>query len=262
MKNYLAAVRYAQIALGLGDPQLSTMPRLEYVVKGFKRSATYSVSRSRLPITPDLLRRLKVVWLGWQNRWDASLLWAASTMCFFGFLRSGEVVVPSQSSWDPATHLCYGDVTLDSADSPSLIQVRLKASKTDPFRQGVSVYLGITGGDLCPVAAILDYMVRRGPTEGPFFTFADGSFLTRDRLVRAMREALQSAGVDSTAYAGHSFRIGAATTAARLGVPDSMIKMLGRWESSAYILYIRTPREALASVSKTLAADVPARRSS
>ena len=154
-----------------------------------------------------------------------------------------------------STHRCtfdMGDVALDSADPPTLIQVRLKASQTDPFRQGVSVYLGATGGDICPVAAVLDYMVRRGPGVGPFFTFLDGSFLAQDRFVRAVREALQSAGVDSSSYAGHSFRIGAATTVARQGVPDSTIKMLGRWESSAYILYNRTPREALASVSRVM----------
>ena len=252
VKNYLAAVRHGQIALGLGDPGLPNMPQLEYVVKGFKRSATYATSRTRLPITPELLCQLKLVWQRGQVLRDASMLWAAATMCFFGFLRCGEVVVPSPLSFDPSVHLCYGDVALDSADPPTLIQVRLKASKTDPFRQGVSVYLGATGGDICPVAAVLDYMVRRGPGVGPFFTFSDGSFLTRDRFVRAVREALQSAGVDSSSYAGHSFRIGAATTAARQGVPDSTIKMLGRWESSAYTLYIRTPREALASVSRVM----------
>ena len=109
------------------------------------------------------------------------------------------------------------------------------------------MYLEATGGDICPVAAVLDYMVRRGPVVGPLFTFSDCSFLTRDRFVRAVREALQSAGVDSSSYAGHSFRIRVATTAARQGVPDSTIKMLGQWESSAYTVYIHTPREALAS---------------
>ena len=256
VKNYLAAIRYTQIALGLGDPQLSNLPRLEYVVKGFKRSATYATCRTRLPITPDILCQSKRVWQGWQNCRDASMLWAAVTMCFCGFLRSGEVVVPSPSSFDPSLHLCYGDVMVDSNDTPSIVQIRIKISKTDPFRKGIFVYLGVTGGSLCPVAAVLDFMVRRGPGEGPFFTFANGSFLTRDRFVQAVREALSCAGVDSSAYAGHSFRIGAATTAARRGIPDSMIKMLGRWESSAYTVYIRTPRETLASISKVLVADV------
>ena len=81
---------------------------------------------------------------------------------FCGFLRSGEVVSPFQSSFNPSVHPCYGDVTVDSTDIRSVIQVRLKASKTDPFRNDVSVYLGITNGAICPVAAILDFMVRRG----------------------------------------------------------------------------------------------------
>ena len=98
VKNYLAAVRYTQIALGLGDPEMTNMPRLEYVVKGFKRSATYSSNRTRLPITPNNLQQLKLVWQGWQCRRDASMLWAAAIMCFCGFLRNGEVVVPSQSA--------------------------------------------------------------------------------------------------------------------------------------------------------------------
>ncbi len=36
--NYLAAVRFTQVALGLGDPHMGEMTRLEYVRKGFKRS--------------------------------------------------------------------------------------------------------------------------------------------------------------------------------------------------------------------------------
>ena len=35
VKLYLAAVRHAQIALGFGDPRIASMPKLEYVIKGF-----------------------------------------------------------------------------------------------------------------------------------------------------------------------------------------------------------------------------------
>ena len=177
------------------------------------------------------------------------------TVCFCGFLLSGEVVVPSQSSFDPAVYLCFGDVSVDNIDSPSLIQVRLKASKIDPFRKGVSVFLGVTGCSLCPVAAIFNYMVRLGSEAGPFFLFTDSSFLTRNRLVQEVRAAFTCAGVDSSLYSGHSFRIGAATTAAKRKVPDSTIKMFGWWESAAYTQYIRTPRETLASISRVLLSD-------
>ena len=256
VKSYLSAVRHMHISMGLGDPHISSMPQLEYVVKGMKKKTASRAARVRLPITPQILRQMKQVWQLLPDRHNSAMLWAAVCMCFFGFLRSGEVVVPSDSDYDSSTHLSFGDVRVDSVDFPQYVEVRIKASKTDPFRQGVSVFLGRTDADLCPVGAVLDYMVRRGSGQGPFFLFSDGRFLSRERFVASVRSALQAAGVEASDYAGHSFRIGAATTAALCGVQDSLIKTLGRWESSAYMLYIRTPREALCAVSRSLVRDV------
>ena len=67
-----------------------------------------------------------------------------------------------------------------------------------------------------------------------------------------VREALTVAGVEAKNYAGHSFRIGAATTAAQKGLQDSLIKTLGRWESAAYTSYIRTAPGTLRGVAKAL----------
>ena len=64
--------------------------------------------------------------------------------------------------------------------------------------------------------------------------------------------ALSAAGYAAKDYAGHSFRIGAATTTACQGVQGSLIKTLGHWESAAYMHYIRTAPEVLFRVAKTL----------
>ena len=256
VKSYLAAIRFLQIAMGLGEPHMSEWPRLSYVVRGFKKKASGSRARTRLPITPHILQQLKVVWGKRKDTKDTCMLWAASCLCFFSFLRMGEAVVPSNSSYDPEVHLSAGDVKVDNRENPSFVEVRIKASKTDVFRKGVTIYLGVTGVDICLVAAILSYMVQskvmtKG-TQRPFFCFSDGRPLTRERFVQELRVALSAGGIDASAYAGHSFRIGAATTAAACGLPESLIKMLGRWESTAYMLYIRTPRSTLCSVAQKL----------
>ena len=105
------------------------------------------------------------------------MLWAAAYMYFFGFLRSGEVVVPSDSGYDPSVHLSFGDVRLDSTTDPQFLEVRIKASKMDPFWQGLH---GRTNTELCPVATMLSYMIQRGTDDGPFFRYSRDRALTRE----------------------------------------------------------------------------------
>ena len=99
---------------------------------------------------------------------------------------------------------------------------------------------------------MLHYLVLRGNHPGPLFRFTSGAPLTRSCLVNCLRQALTTAGVNAAHYSGHSFRIGAATTAANLGLEDSLIKTLGRWESAAYLRYVTISRENLAQVSSVL----------
>ena len=108
----------------------------------------------------------------------------------------------------------WGDLALDNATQPSLIRVKVKQSKTDPFRKDVDLHLGRTEMDLCPVAALLDFLWARGTATGLLFTFEDGHLLTRQRFVDLVRDALQKVGIPQEKYCGHSFRIGAVTTVA------------------------------------------------
>lgn len=61
------------------------------------------------------------------------------------------------------------------------------------------------------------------------------------------------ASTKTSKYCSHSVRISAATTAAAKGVEDCVIKILGRWESLAYLQYVKLPRERLAGYSSVLA---------
>ena len=176
------------------------------------------------------------------------MLWATSCFCFFGFLRSRKMVSPSEKNFDPLAHLCFSNVQVNSHSSPSYLQITIKTSKTDTFRQGVTLFIGVSGGTLCPVSAVLNYMVEWESSPGPLFTWDDGRYLPREGFVARVRSALSAAGYRGKNYVGHSFQIGAARTSSRCGVHDSLIKTLGRWESAAYI---KTALEVLCKVSKT-----------
>ena len=69
-------------------------------------------------------------------------------------------MVPSNASYDPEVHLSVGDVKVNNREKSSFFEVQIKVSKTDVFRKAVTIYLGVTGADLCPVAAILSYIVH------------------------------------------------------------------------------------------------------
>ena len=182
------------------------------------------------------------------------MLWSAFLLCFFGFLRSGEITIPDASSYDPSVHLNFNDIAADNPTSPKILQIRIKASKTDPFRQGVNIHIGRTDNSLCPVSALLKYLIVRGTAPGLLFHFQDNAPLTKSKFTAKFRELLLLAGMDPKHYAGHSFRIGAASTAAAKGIEDSLIQTLGRWKSSAYLTYVRLPAENLAALSQRLAA--------
>ena len=100
---------------------------------------------------------------------------------------------------------------------------------------------------------MLAYLDSRTPfhTTGRLFTFQSGSFLTRGRLPNETRLLLSKGGLNSGEFAGHSFRIGAATTAASANLPPWLIKVLGRWSSDCFERYIKTPPSVLAQVPQT-----------
>ena len=75
-------------------------------------------SKVRLPITPSILHKLKAHWLSRNTSSDIILLWAAATVCFFGFFRAGEITVPTLSDFDEKIHLAWGDVAIDNPESP------------------------------------------------------------------------------------------------------------------------------------------------
>ena len=147
--------------------------------------------------------------------------------------------------FDPEFNLILQDLSL--CTDLSTATLRIKVSKTDPFRKGCTVTLGATPDLLlCPVKALLSYLLRRSATNGPLFKLSNGRPASRNWCCRRLKEVTGSTGASGD-FTSHSLRIGVASAAAAAGLPEHTIKTLGRWSSDAYKLYLR-----MSADSKTL----------
>lgn len=142
------------------------------------------------------------------------------------------------------------DVTV----SNSALNLTIKASKTDQFGKSVTRTIPATRTSTCPVKAMQQYLqLRKCRGYGPLFMWHSGRYLTREALSHTLKELVEVAGWNSSSFSSHSFRIGAATTAAATGLPDWLIQSLGRWKSDSYLRYIRTPSAPLEDAAITMA---------
>ena len=248
--SYLSAVRNLHTIEGYQDP-VAGSTRLEMVLRGVQRAKAHP-GKMKLPVTPLILHRIREDLQGGHEKEDARMLRAACCLAFFCFMRVAEFTIDRAGQFYARVHLTPYDISLDSQERPTLTQVRIKSSKTDQFHMGTSVFLAATGTGLCPVSAVLCYLAERPRARGPMFLLGSREPLMRVKFVTLFRRVLNTDGIQANAFTGHSFRIGAATTAAAKGVPDNIIKALRRWTSEAYQVYIWLPRERLAVLSQTL----------
>ena len=200
---------------------------LHLVCKGIRRLQGDN-QRTRLPITINLMHTIKEqLRLSTYTFHEQRMLWAAFTIAFYGFFRVSELI-----------NYCWSDVSF----SLDHISITLHQSKTDPFRRGCTVKIFKTNSSTCPHHAIDCYRRVSGDLTPLNFAplYQAGRFcpLSRAAVTNTLRQLLKQAGIDHLHYSLHSFRIGAATTAAAAGLPAWLIKNLARWTSNAYLTYI------------------------
>ena len=255
IKVHLAAIKYFAEIHGYTNHHqpLHTFKRLYLVLRGIKRShGKRFAKQKRAPVTPNLLRMIKFKLFNSSKHYeDKCMIWSAMLVAFFGFLRVSEFTSTHVKSFNHHTTLCFEDVHLikDSNNKVIRISIDIKASKTDPFRLGTTIRLSANGSQLCPVAALVQFLHMHPYKKGPLFTSHDGKYLTRKTVSQEL-----STMVNTTVgnFSSHSFRIGAATTAAAAGYPRWLIQTLGRWTSDCYQQYIRVPDTSIDAVSRSL----------
>ena len=130
--------------------------------------------------------------------------------------------------------------------------MKLKCSKTDPFRAGVAIFLGHTDNVLCPVAAVLAYLVIHPQAPGPLLCLKMAATSQESTWWPTFVWACVKLDWRQTDIAVTV--LGLEWTLPQLKLEwKILIKMLGRWESASYQHYVRTPRDQLAAISSRLA---------
>ena len=230
-------------------------PRLHLILRGIKkRQAGMHSRKTRLPITIQMLSNIKALLSEKTPSYYYTTLWAMCCLAFFGFLSVSEFTIPTEGSYDPSRHLSLSDIAVDNRKKPRLLQLSLKESKADPFKQGVKVYVGATDSLVCPIQAVLSYLGRRSKQPGPLFITKEGNGWTRAMFRAGLKSLMENLKLDKRRYNTHSLRIGAATSASLAKLPDTHIQILGRWRSNAFKRYIRPPPTKVANMSKVIAA--------
>src|SRR5882672_10049837 len=179
---------------------------------------------------------------------------------FAGFLRCSEFTVLTGQSFYPSINLMRSCIEfMPSISSPSHVILTIPSSKTDPFRKGVFIAIANTPGvHTCAVNALknlFEYVPR--PPEAPLFSQDGDSPLSRGQFIAQVKSNLARAGFDTSKFSGHSFRRGAASSAAVVGFNDYEIQQLGRWHSNSYKLYVDGSRSRVLSLSARLHWVVP-----
>ncbi|CAC5372760.1 unnamed protein product [Mytilus coruscus] len=115
----------------------------------------------------------------------------------------------------------------------------------------------LTGYIICPVLSILKYNELRqslySPNTESFFISEDRKFLNRKIFISHVKILLDKLGLSSKSYNGHSFRIGAATSAHEARLEDHLIQTLDRWSLDCYTRYIHTSPYVLKDAQKQYA---------
>lgn len=167
------------------------------------------------------------------SEYESALFRAAFALAFYGALRVSEIVSPSKRAQGG---LQWADLEC-SKDS---VRIWITRSKTDQLGKGVQLEVfRILESTVCPVRAVQSFRDLRPRLSGSFLMHADGLALSKFQFIAVFKKCLVAAGYDPNSYSSHSFRIGAATEAAKAGLNAEAVKRIGRWDSDRFRLYIR-----------------------
>ena len=185
---------------------------------------------------------------------------AALATAFCGLLRAAEMALQPGETWHPELNLSRADVKFYYDEHGALyVVLMMRPCKNGKYLRGKTVPIVLAGGGTLvdPVSALWELYAGDPVPESvehvtPLFRIRSrgttGS-LTVDQVRIEVKTLMSSLGLDPARFGAHSLRIGGATAAAAAGVPPSVIRVMGCWNSDIFEIYTRLTQQAAARMT-------------
>ena len=182
----------------------------------------------RLPITPDILNQLVAATnFTNSNTFASTRFKAMCSLAFHALLRVGEMTDSPNNLNVNAIRVGRDNMTLQFASYKHSGSASTHTISPKP------------GSLSCPLYLMSQYLKLRGNSQGPLFITNTGEAVKNRTFTEELRAALTFIRLPIARYTPHSFRIGGTSEMALQGASELQIRQAGRWDSNAYLAYIR-----------------------
>lgn len=240
--KYLAAIRAWHLAQGWPPPlSEDRCAQITWLLRGLANIQQHHHTRPpRPPVTLHMLSALKDT-LNLEDPFEACI-WAIAASAFWGLMWFGEATVTTRNRFNAQRYLTRAN-TLFSTNlgGNEYARLDLPSAKTAKPGEIQHIFL-VKQGTLCPLDALKN-LAKVVPVtkEEPLFCWRDRTGSTRpmvhDTTLKFISERFTTQGMETTF--SHSFRIGGASFYLSQKVDPEVVRIMGRWRSLAYQVYIR-----------------------
>jgi len=208
--------------------------RIQKILVGKQKSTTMTQEKLK-PLSYEILTSiLPHIKAATHNGYEKSLFKAVFTLAYYACLRVGEYAI----SADDQHTLTVENVSFVNTKNSCKIKMILPTFKHSKGQEILYIE-SETNTSTCPVKILKDYLTVRPKVLGPLFIHKDTKPVTRNAVSEVLRATIGKTKLNPKDFSPHSLRIGRATDLAIQNTPEHVIKKTGRWNSTAYINYIR-----------------------
>jgi hypothetical protein len=251
VKNYVAAVKAWCIVHGV-EWEIQ-QDQLDTILRGAEKLQPATARRKqREPYTIEYMNDI-LSDLDGNDPLDAAVA-ACLTTAFFCVARIGELTVTTLKSFKATDHVTPENIREgEDRNGFKCTIIHVPRTKTNQL-SGEDIYFSSQLGDNDPTQRLHNHLLINKPQKSEhLFTYTQiskgSTKTTRNPLTKAtflarIHKAAKRKG--RPALQGHGIRIGATLEYLLRGVPFETVKVLGRWKSDAFLIYLRKHAEIMA----------------